>query len=246
MKQKPFSLSEHLQQEHRMNPFQAYLKEIVYGGNDGIVTTFAVVAGFTGAASSSVMPYSFLTVLLFGFANLLGDGASMGLGNFLSLRSEQDVYKSHETKELSEIRNNPRAEQEETIAILQENGFTSQQAEKITDIYKTNETYWLSFMMNHELQLPNPKGEKPIYTGIATFTAFIVFGIIPILPYVLLQKITGVFVYSLVATFGALLLLGVLRWKVTTESIFRSVGEILLIGSISSAIAFAVGIFFRS
>jgi len=72
--------------------FSTYLREIVYGGNDGIVTTFAVVAGFAGAqkdpASSSIPIF---TVLLFGIANLLADGLSMGLGSFLSLRAKQDV-----------------------------------------------------------------------------------------------------------------------------------------------------------
>ncbi len=250
---KQFSLSEHLQQEHQMSPFQTYLKEIVYGGSDGIVTTFAVVAGFTGAASnavsasnsSAVTTYSFLTVLLFGFANLLADATSMGLGNFLSLRSEKDMYKTHEAKELHEIRSNPKMEREETIAILAQKGFTNDQAVKLAEIYKTNESYWLSFMMNHELQLSNPKGEIPLYTALATFLAFTVFGIIPLLPYIILKHADGVFPYSLFATFTALTLLGILRWKVTAESISRSVGEIVLLGSISAIVAFAVGTFFR-
>jgi vacuolar iron transporter family protein len=93
-------LEKHRKEEHSSSPFSTYLKEIVYGGNDGIVTTFAVVAGFAGAQSdTNVATYSFLTVLLFGIANLFADGASMGLGNFLSLRSEQDLYKKEKAKE---------------------------------------------------------------------------------------------------------------------------------------------------
>ena len=74
--------------------FSEYFKEVIYGGIDGIVTTFAVVAGFAGASLSSdnAVQISFLIVLLFGLANLFADAASMGLGNFLSVRSEKDLY----------------------------------------------------------------------------------------------------------------------------------------------------------
>lgn len=239
-------LHEHLALEHHISPFQTYLKEIIYGGNDGIVTTFAVVAGFTGAQATFGMPaYPFLTVLLFGLANLFADGASMGLGNFLSLRSEKDVYKTHQNKELYEIRNHPESEREETIEILEKRGFSKKQASLLTDIYATNESYWLSFMMHDELELPDPTGENPMLTGLATFSAFIAFGIIPLIPYLILGKNPQVFVYSMLATLGALILLGLLRWRVTRESIFRSVFEIVLIGSVAASIAYIVGTFFK-
>mgnify|MGYP001588355272 FL=1 len=91
----------HLKEEHNISPFSTYLKEIVYGGNDGIVTTFAVVSGFSGAQSligNTITPA--FTVLLFGLANLFADSVSMSLGNFISLRSQQDQYNSEKSKEL--------------------------------------------------------------------------------------------------------------------------------------------------
>ena len=79
------TLREHLKHEHSMSLFLGSIREIVYGGNDGIVTTFAVIAGFTGAysATNTTLNLSILTVLLFGLANLLADGSAMGLGSFL-------------------------------------------------------------------------------------------------------------------------------------------------------------------
>lgn len=236
----------HLKNEHRISPFQTYLKEIVYGGNDGIVTTFAVVAGFTGAQVGANTPsFSILTVLLFGLANLFADGASMGLGNFLSLRAEKGVYKSHEAKERFEVENHPVQEKEETIAILQHRGFSKEHAKQLTEIYATNPAYWISFMMNYELELPNPVSENPYLTATATFTAFVFFGFIPLIPYFINQDPTKSFLYSGVATLIALILLGLLRWKVTTETMIRSVLEIVAIGSISASIAYIVGTFFR-
>ncbi len=84
-------LSTHLAHEHKIGKVQEFLRQIVFGGNDGIVTTFAVVAGFTGAKSGSLAEFSIMTVLLFGLANLFADGSAMGLGNFLSIRAQKEV-----------------------------------------------------------------------------------------------------------------------------------------------------------
>lgn len=246
MTKKPFNLSQHLKQEHRVSPLQTYLKEIVYGGSDGIVTTFAVVAGFTGAnAGVSAGTYSIVTVLLFGLANLFADGASMGLSNFLSLRSEKDVYKSEEAKELHEVKNNQELEKIETIEILINKGFTRKQAEDLTAIYATNETYWVQWMMNNELELPNPTGENPLLTGLATFSAFIVFGSVPLIPYLLHIETPHIFLYSCISAFSALTILGLVRYKVTSESMVRSIVEIVAVGGTSAAIAYFVGTFFE-
>lgn len=245
MPQEPFNLKQHLAQEHKMSPLQTYLKEIVYGGNDGIVTTFAVVAGFAGAQSGNVASYSVVTVLLFGLANLFADGASMGLGNFLSLRSEQDLYKTNEAKEHHEVIHNPQAEKAETIHILQEKGFTQKDAETLTGIYATNKTYWVEWMMLHELSMQNPKGDNPYYTGLATFLSFVLFGFIPLIPYIFLGQTPQTFLLSCIATLSALVLLGLLRYRITAEGIVRSVAEIVAIGGTAASIAYLVGTFFR-
>lgn len=238
------TLQEHLAQEHQRSPFQKYLKEIVYGGNDGIVTTFAVVAGFAGAGGSdSIVAMSTGAVLLFGLANLFADAASMGLGNYLSVRSEQDAYKTEKHKEKKEIQTNPEMEQVESLEILVSKGFTREDATQLVNIYMKNPSYWLEFMMKDELQIEDPTGDKPVYTGIATATAFIAFGSIPLWPYILLHN-NDVFRISIAATFTALFLLGILRWRVTQQSPIRSVAEVMLIGGLSASIAYIVGTFF--
>ena len=240
------TLEEHLAAEHKITPFSEYLKEIVYGGNDGIVTTFAVVAGFAGAQGpNSVSSLPFLSVLLFGLANLFADGASMGLGNFLSLRSEQDVYRSSQKKELHEITHNPAMEKAETIEILIQRGYSKEDAERMTALYMKNPKYWLEFMMNQELEMTNPENQNALYNGLATFSSFLVFGFIPLMPYVFFRSQENIFQISIAFTAVALMLLGLLRWRVTRENIVRSVGEIVLIGGVSAAIAYFVGTFFR-
>lgn len=241
----PFDLDQHLSQEHNLNPFSTYLKEIVYGGNDGIVTTFAVVAGFTGAQAQPGVTLPVLTVLLFGFANLAADGVSMALGNLLSSQSEKDVYANFKARELHEIKYNPETEKAESIEILKRKGFNSHQSEQLVSIYSTNEAYWLEFMMEKELELPNPEGEQPLYMALATFVSFVGFGLIPLVPYLFFQESGNVFVFSIFATAAALLLLGLLRFKVTRHSLSRSMSETLLLGGIAASVAYGVGTLFR-
>lgn len=236
----------HIKQDHAVSPLSTYLKEIVYGGVDGIVTTFAVVAGFSGSQSGSVIPsISVMVVLLFGLANLFADAVSMGLGNVLSVRADQDVYRKHKRKEKSEIEKNPEKEISETVFILKSKGFSQNDAEKLAAIYSTNPAYWLDFMMRNELEMESPEGENPILTGIFTILAFMFFGSIPLLPYIFLGNIQNIFLISSTSTLVALILLGLLRLRVTHESLVRSVGEIVVLGGVSATIAFFIGTLFR-
>ena len=235
----------HLSQEHKISPFSQYLKEIVYGGIDGIVTTFAVVAGFSGAQTGeNLITGSVVTVLLFGFANLFADATSMGLGNFLSVRSAQDVYKTERNKERHEVDTNPDMEAAETTELLQQKGFNMSDAKTLTTIFQKNKEWWTEFMMHYELEIANPLGENPIITGLITTSSFLVFGFIPLAPYVLIKSTNDLFIVSILATGVALVILASLRLKVTKESPIRSFGEVMLLGALSATIAYVVGTFF--
>jgi len=240
-----FNLRQHLQQEHKRTPFSQYLREIVYGGNDGIVTTFAVVAGFAGAQrdpATSAVPV--ISVLLFGLANLLADALSMGLGSFLSLRADQDAYRNERAKESHEITHSPDAEYDETIALLENKRFSHKDAVTLATIYRSNPSYWTDFMMKDELEMSNPEHEKPLFVALFTFFSFIIFGVIPLLPY-LLRGAHANFAQSVSYTVIALLLLGILRAVVTQRKPLRGIAETLFVGGISSVSAYLVGTFFR-
>lgn len=234
---------------HKKSPFAEYFKEVIYGGVDGIVTTFAVVSGFSGAAFSSTATaqVSFTIVLLFGLANLFADAISMGLGNFLSVRSEKDQYRILRSKEKKLLRDDPEAEHEETVAIMKAKGFSESDAITLATIYSKNEDYWLDFMMANEYLLDDPRDENEALTGFTTFASFMIFGCVPILPFVLFSDIdsTEAFQISTLGTLTALLILGLMKWRIVGTSLARSVGEIMLVGGIASIIAFAVGTFFH-
>lgn len=230
----------YLIKNHQFTPLTTYLKEIVYGGNDGIVTTFAIVAGFAGAQVNPSANLPLIAVLLFGFANLFADGVSMALGNFLSTQSEQDVYRRAKQKENQELTSHPEAKKLKSMAILVKQGFSQNQAEELVAIYSTNTTYWIDFMISQELELPNPEHENSILMALATFLSFLLFGFIPLIPYVFFKD-SATFATSMFATLIALLILGGIRWRVGRQGILRSVGEILLLGFVASAVAYLVG-----
>ncbi len=228
--------------------FADYFKEVIYGGVDGIITTFAVVAGFAGAAltNETTTQLSFMVVLLFGLANLFADAASMGLGNFLSVRSEKDLYKVNREAERDIIVKNCDSEVAETITLLVNKGFSIEDAQALAATYRTNEEYWLDFMMHHKHKESDPRGENEIFTGLATFLSFMAFGAIPLLPFMLQEagdpKVT--FVYSIIGTFTALVMLGTLKWRVIGSSFYSSLFEVVAVGGTAAILAYFVGTFF--
>lgn len=239
-----------LSKRYKPNPIAGYLREIVYGGNDGIITTFAVVAGFSGASlnqsNEELIGLSFATVLLFGLANLFADAVSMGLGNYLSIRAEKDVYRSAKKHEREIIRNNIERESKITLEILVSKGFSTAEAKTLVDIYKKNENYWVDWMMDNGLEISNPEGTNPILTGLATFVSFIIFGAIPLIPFALnFGDNLTTFVVSSIGTFVALVLLGILKWRVIKANIIKSMFDIILLGGLSAIVAFMVGTLFN-
>lgn len=238
----------HIKSAHKRSPLSSYLKEVIYGAVDGIITTFAVVAGFSGAALSNdtTTQLSFMMVLLFGLANLFGDGVSIGLGNFLAVRSEQGLYKNLWKREQSESVENGSVEARETTLALIGKGFSEEDAYILTEIFRKNEAYWVDFIVSNELKVANPMEESPVYTGVATFTAFISFGMVPLVPFMVMGSIDPhtVFQFSALGALLALVILGIVKWKVVGTHPVYSVLEVVIVGSMAASVAFLIGTFF--
>lgn len=232
----------HRREDHSLGRTQEFLKQITYGGNDGIVTTFAIVAGFAGAAAEGVAQIGGLAVLVFGLANLFADAVSMGLGEFLSTRSAQDMYHARRTRELREIATNPGQERTELLAILQQRGLDESDARAAAEILERSPEMVADLMMTYEFGMMNPDADDAALEGTVTFLSFVAFGVVPLVPYFLLPPDTATLRLSLMATGLALVALGLLRWNATGERLGRCVGETVAVGSICAAVAFAVGV----
>lgn len=232
---------QHLATEHNLGRFSEFLREIVYGGNDGIVTTFAVVAGFAGAGVEGAGAVGAIAVLLFGLANLFADATSMGLGAFLATRSAQDIYRAARVRELREIHERPERERAELFVILGAKGVPEADIHEFAKLYQRNPDLLADFMMQHEIGMPDPSGGNPALDGLATFLSFLFFGAIPLIPYFLRDPDRATFHLSVLATFVALTLLGLLRWRVTHEGVMRCIAETVAVGGVCAVIAYAVG-----
>jgi len=157
--------------------FQHYLGEFVYGGIDGSVTTFAVVAGAAGAGLSSSV------VIILGFANLIADGFAMSIGAYLSAKSEQENYRKHKKAEYKEIETMPQSERQEVEEIYRNYGFEGPLLQQVVNKITENKDRWVSVMMKEELEMTeDPK--SPIAMGAVTFGSFLLMGLIPLLVYV--------------------------------------------------------------
>jgi len=230
---------EHQETDIHGHPIKSYVRNIVYGGTDGIVTTFAVVAGTMGAQ----LPHAIVIIL--GCANLLADGLSMAMGAYLSMRSERDNFERLHKEELREIEDDPEIEQEEVRRAFRAKGFTGADLERAVTIITADKQRWADVMMCEEHGMTREYSKNPIFNGLVTFFAFAFFGIIPLLPYLMGIPQSSRFTVAIVSTAIALVLLGLTRSFITRERLLRGALEVFSIGALGSCVAYGVGVALR-
>lgn len=216
---------------------QEYLGEFVYGGIDGAVTTFAVVAGGFGANLDSGI------IIILGFANLLADGFSMSVGAYLSAKSNQENYKKHEAIEYWEIENLPEVEREEIEDIYKAKGFQGELLERVVDQITSNKDLWVAEMMKDELNLME-ETKSPFKIGLATFISFIIVGFIPLLVYLWTffnPSSINVFLWTSILTGIAFIIVGWMKSNINQTPRIKSISETLALGLLAAVVAFYVG-----
>lgn len=222
---------------HLVNRFQEYLGEFVYGGIDGSVTTFAVVAGSAGAGLESKV------VIILGFANLIADGFAMSVGSYLSTKSEKENYEKHKNIEYWEVDNLPEKEREEIREIYKSKGFEGELLEQVVTKITEDKDRWVDIMMKEELEM-SEENKSPIAMGAVTFLSFQIFGLIPLLVYVLdyLNTIeNNLFLYSSLLTATTFCLIGYLKAVVNQTKVLKSIFETLFLGGAAALLAYFVG-----
>ncbi len=228
-------LQEHKEAEMHGHKLGPYIHDIVYGANDGIVTTFAVVSGVAGAQLSPSI------VIILGIANVLADALSMGLGNYLSGRSKQDNYQRLLKEEYREIETIPQIEREEIREIYAAKGFTGSDLESVVRVLTANKDIWAKTMMLEEHGLTEEEDGSPVMHAFMTFFSFVIFGCIPIAPYLFPLPNSLHFLVTIVSTAIALLLVGFLRSYVTRERLIKGPLEIVGIGALCALVSYLVG-----
>ena len=213
-----------------------YLGDAVYGALDGIITTFAVVAGVVGASLSTNI------IIILGIANLLADGVSMAAGNYLSKRSDQGYRERRREDELIDIKKNPKEHKEEVRKIYRNKGFSGKILEQIVATITKDKERWADETMIGEHGVFQ-EDISPVRSAWVTFVSFVVAGAVPLLAYVLALGNTSINTFSLAVTLTliTLFVVGSLRSVLTNKGWLRAGLEMLIVGGVAATIAYLVG-----
>ncbi len=224
------------------SPSPSYLRDFVYGSIDGCVTTFAVVSGVIGAELSIAV------VVILGFANLLADGFSMAVSNFLGTRAEEQLLRRARRTEEEHIDVIPEGEVREIREIFRRKGFEGELLERVVDVITGDRRLWIETMLQDEWGL-SLVGPNPWKAASVTFIAFVAVGLIPLLPFTLLlnSDLTprSLFAVSAVMTGVAFFAVGALKSRFGVEHWLRAGLETLLLGGGAAAVAYVVGVILR-
>lgn len=218
---------------------EKYLGEFVYGGIDGCVTTFAVVAGAVGAGLESAI------IIILGFANLFADGFAMSIGAYLSTKSSRDNYQKHRQVEYWEIENMRESEIEEVREIYRQKGFEGELLEEIVQVIISDKDRWVDVMMKDELEMIE-EDKSPFGIGMATFISFLLVGLIPLSIYLwdFISPLNfNLFLVTSILTGIGFAVIGWLKSKVNQTSIVKGVLETVILGAAAATVAFFVGDF---
>jgi vacuolar iron transporter family protein len=217
----------------KQGPHVSYLRDWVYGGIDGTVTTFAVVAGVVGADLSTK------ALLILGAANLFADGFSMAAANFTGTKAEMEEYEKVRRMEERHVALAPDGEREEIRQIFAGKGFTGEALKSAVDVITSKRERWIETMMTEEHGLPAVT-RSPGKAAVMTFLAFIACGSIPLLPFVV--GVPASVSASTTMTGFTFFAIGSLRSYWSPAPWWRAGIETFLIGTTAAAVAYLVGV----
>jgi vacuolar iron transporter family protein len=219
-----------------------YIGDLVYGGLDGIITTFAIVSGVAGAELGSGI------ILIMGVANLLADGFSMATGAYLAAKSEQEYYEKEYQREMWEVEQFPEGEKQELYEVYLHQGYNEEEATQLIKIKTRTKARWVESMMIDELGMLKDDA-NPLYNGLATLVAFLVAGILPLLVYLfgIWYPVSSQLSFQVSIILSALGLFGIGASKVmvTQQNPFKSGFEMLFVGGLAATVAFFVGVLLK-
>lgn len=218
------------------------LKAAVYGATDGIITTFAVVAGVAGAGLSPGI------IIIMGLANLVGDGLSMGISDYLGERSEQRHRRYQYAIEEWEIKHIPDEERKELEMYLENHGVAENDRKSLIGIIQKHPRLWSELGFIEEMGVIPALHTQIWKSGVVTFFSFVLAGFLPLIPYLFLLTNISIdssyqFSLSLLATATALFITGSLRTFITKGRWWINGLEILTIGAIAASAAYLIGSF---
>jgi len=227
---------EAIRQRLAAGPQHSYLRDWVYGGIDGTVTTFAIVAGVVGAHLSPSI------ILILGGANLIADGFAMAAGNYLATRAEHEEFHHAEAVERRHISAFPDGEREEVSEILRGLGIVGDLLDRVVRAITADRDRWVRMMLRYEYGLPAAV-RSPWRAAGSTFSAFLLCGLVPLVPFV--AGLKSAFWVASTATSLMFVLIGALKSRWSVHPWWHSGLGTLVVGGGAAAVAYAIGAWLR-
>jgi vacuolar iron transporter family protein len=212
----------------------AVIRDIVIGMSDGLTVPFALAAGLSGIANSTAI------VITGGLAEIAAGSISMGLGGYLAARSDAEHYAKERETERLEVEMIPAKEIEEVEQVLTEYGLDQRQGTLVANALSKRPEAWIDFMMKFELGLEKPAPQRALRSALTISASYIVGGMIPLAPYMLIHNTGSALIYSVIFTLAALLVFGYIKARFTGTHPIRSALQTALIGSLAAAAAFGL------
>ena len=210
------------------------VRDIVIGMSDGLTVPFALAAGLSGAVASTGI------VVTAGMAEIAAGAIAMGLGGYLAAKTDSEHYHAEQLREWQEIEKMPEEEEKEVAEVFRNYGLNEEQVASMVSAISADPNRWVDFMMRFELGLERPDPARARHSALTIGGSYIVGGLIPLAPYILIASILSALWVSVGVTLMALLVFGCIKGHFTGINPLRGGFQTVLTGGLAAAAAFAI------
>ena len=210
-----------------------FVRDTVIGMSDGLTVPFALAAGLSAIANTHL-------IVIGGLAEIAAGSVAMGLGGYLAARGDAEHYDQEKDREYREIKEVPEEEKAEVSRVFQNYGLPADESARVSEALSQHPDAWVDFMMRFELGLEEPDPKRAVTSAGTIAGAYVVGGMIPLSPYMLLASAARGLEFSAIVTLAALGVFGYIKGKYTGERAWRSAFQTMVIGGVAAAVAFAL------
>ena len=212
----------------------AMVRDLVIGMADGLTVPFALAAGLSGAVAANSL------IVTAGLAEIAAGCVAMGLGGYLAARTDAEHYVMERRREEQETHDWADRERWEVMAVLHRFGLRDTALHEATNAICSDRKRWVDFMMRFELELNEPEPGRAAKSAGTIGGAYAVGGMIPLMPYILLDDITRSLVLSSIFTGVALLFFGWLKARATGLPPLKGALQTFMVGGLAASVAYLI------
>ncbi len=210
------------------------VRDVVIGMSDGLTVPFALAAGLSAAVTSSSL------IVTAGLAEVAAGAIAMGLGGYLAAKTDIEHFDAEVARERREIAEVPHREVAEVESVMRGFGLEGEPLERVVTAITADRDRWVEFMMRFELGIERPDPRRAFTSAFTIGGAYIVGGLVPLVPYMLVPTVPDAMVWSVISTGVALLAFGAIKGRFTGMNLVRSAIQTLVVGGLAAGAAFGL------